>query len=272
MYEDTPKRKPLPKDYGLSHQKVDRLAKPDLTNYFETPAIFVGAITGLAFGIYFWATDPPDDFLGGICFLVIVAVAGFVIVGVPIHLAVAFIWRKLERRSNNLAKLYSYQRDLANYEAELKEEQDAYERALQEYLTAKNVRQEAASARLSKSEDFWRALSGPDFELEVERLYKRLGFHVKTTPTSGDAGVDLIVMRDRAVIIVQCKAYKNPAGPAIARELFGTMVHFGADKGVLACTGGFTRGVYEFVYDKNIELLDAVDLAIMAQTYRESGR
>ena len=199
-------------------------------------------------------------------------IAGFVIVGIPMHFTAAFVWREIERSSNNLAKLSSYQRDLAKYESEIKEEQEAYERALQEYLTAENVRKEAASARLSKSEEFWRSLGGPDFEIEVEWLYKRLGFHVETTPTSGDAGVDLIVRRERTVTIVQCKAYKSPAGPAIARELFGTMVHFGVDRGVLACTGGFTRGVHEFVREKNIELLDAVDLARMAQTYREIGR
>ena len=81
-------------------------------------------------------------------------------------------------------------------------------------------------------------------------LYKRSRFHVDTTPISGDEGVDLIVRSDLTVTAVQCKAYKNSAGPPIARELLGAMVHFGVDKGVLACAGGFTSGVHESVSDK----------------------
>ena len=77
-------------------------------------------MVGPASGIYYWVTDLLDDFLEGICGLVVMAIADLIGIGIPMHLTVAFNWRKLERSNNNLAMLYSYQRDLANYEVKLK--------------------------------------------------------------------------------------------------------------------------------------------------------
>ena len=56
--------------------------------------------------------------------------------------------------------------------------------------------------------------------------------------------------------IVQCKEHSKPVGPAVARELYGSLVASGADSAILACTSGFTIGVFDFVRDKSIELVD----------------
>ena len=88
---------------------------------------------------------------------------------------------------------------------------------------------------------------------------------VERTPTSGDQGVDLVLRKNGVTTVVQCKAHKNGVGPAVARELLGSMVAFGAKAAILACTGGFTRGVHEFVEGKPIRLLDASAIAKMAE-------
>ena len=61
------------------------------------------------------------------------------------------------------------------------------------------------------------------------------------TPKSGDQGVDLVLRKNGETTVVQCKAQKARASSPIARELLGSMVAFGAQKAILACTGGFTR-------------------------------
>ena len=80
----------------------------------------------------------------------------------------------------------------------------------------------------------------------------------ESTPVSGDGGVDLI-LKDKSgkKVVVQCKSYASPVGPAAARELYGSMMDFGADKAVLVCPVGFTQGVKDFVKGKPIDLAAA---------------
>ena len=49
------------------------------------------------------------------------------------------------------------------------------------------------------------------------------------------------------------------------------MIHFEADNAILACTGGFTPGVREFVEGKPIELISASELATMSDGCEDRG-
>ena len=99
----------------------------------------------------------------------------------------------------------------------------------------------------------------------MEVLCRRLGYRVESTPVSGDGGVDLILRnKSNEKVVVQCKSYNSPVGPAAARELYGSMMHFGVSKAVLVCPAGFTRGVEEFVKGKPIDLVAAEDLISLA--------
>ena len=132
---------------------------------------------------------------------------------------------------------------------------------------AERVRREAERARRRKLHQHWLSLSGIEFEREVGSLYSYLGYHVESTPRSGDRGIDLIFRKNGETILIQCKGRKSPVGPAVARELLGSLVAFpgGANGAILACTGGFTRGVYEFVHNHPIELIDASDLVALSE-------
>lgn len=104
--------------------------------------------------------------------------------------------------------------------------------------------------------DFWESLSGRDFEFEIGELFRTHGYTVNVTGGSGDMGVDLAMTKDDKYIVVQCKRYKNPANPAVVRELYGSLTATGAHEAILVCTGGFTSGVYKFVKGKPIQLID----------------
>ena len=109
------------------------------------------------------------------------------------------------------------------------------------------------------------SLGGREFEWELATLYRYLGYDVEATPTTGDQGIDLVLRKDGKTTVVQCKSHKSPVGPAVARELLGSMVAFGADDAILACTGGFTRGVKEFAEGKPMTLVSAKDLVSMGR-------
>jgi len=105
-------------------------------------------------------------------------------------------------------------------------------------------------------ETFWLSLSGRQFEHELANLYRKLGIKADVTTSSDDKGVDIWIIRNGLTVPVQCKAHKRPVGPAVAREFYGSMVHFNVKTGIIASLSGFTKGVFDFTRDKPIELVD----------------
>ena len=102
--------------------------------------------------------------------------------------------------------------------------------------------------------DFWRSLSGRQFEIELASLLKKHGHTVKVVGGAGDKGIDIILDNNTAV---QCKAHKSKVGPAAIRDLIGSMQNANYKQGILASVNGFSKGVYEYNKKNNIELLDA---------------
>ena len=146
------------------------------------------------------------------------------------------------------------------YEAE-RERREA-ERAQQE---AARRRWEEERERLRKQEEYWMNLSGSQFEREMATLFKRRGYIVELRGGAGDGGIDILARKGGETTIIQCKRYKNPVGPAAARELYGSLIASGADQGILACTAGFTKGARDFVDGKPIRLVDSWDIIKVAE-------
>lgn len=155
----------------------------------------------------------------------------------------------------------------ARVQREAEQRRQEAERAERERQEAEQRRQQQVEmARRRKLVDYWMALSGVEFERELAIVFKHLGYDVQETPTSGDQGIDLVLGKNGATTIVQCKSHKSSIGPATARELLGSLVASGADNSILACTGGFTQGVRDFVKDKPIDLISAEELATLCDS------
>jgi restriction system protein len=202
---------------------------------------------------------------------------GFVTFGVAILIESVLVRfkksRLLESPVASRIKLYE-EAEAAHRQAQW-EAMWAQREAERQQRAAAMARREAERARQRRLQEYWMRLGGVEFERELATLYRHQGYRVESTPTSGDQGIDLILSKGGKTTVVQCKSHKSPVGPAVARELFGSMVAFpGADKAILACTGGFTQGVYEFVRDKPIDLISASHLAQMAESvkYETSDR
>ena len=113
------------------------------------------------------------------------------------------------------------------------------------------------------SVSFWDSLDGHAFERRVANLYRKYGYDAMVSKEGGDGGIDIVLTKGGEKIAVQCKAHKKAIAPAVARDLFGTMTSGGYKKGMIVSKNGFTKGVYDFVKDKNIELVDMDDLIKM---------
>ena len=134
------------------------------------------------------------------------------------------------------------------------------------------ARQQAQQEAARKRREYWESLSGVEFENELAVMLRKLGYNVQLTPTTEDQGVDLIAKRQNKTTIIQCKRYKNPVGPAVIRELYGTVIAHHADQGLLACTGGFTKGVYQFAEGKPLLLWDMNELVKWGQETENRGK
>ena len=161
------------------------------------------------------------------------------------------------------SRVKRYEHALTVYWAAKTKVEEEAERVRREAERAQWAREEAERARRRTLVEYWMSLSGLEFELEMANLYARLGYRVESTPTSGDQGIDLVLRKDGRTTVVQCKSHKSPVGPAVVRELFGSMVASGANGAILACTGGFTKGAVEFAQGRPITLVSAEDIVTL---------
>lgn len=113
------------------------------------------------------------------------------------------------------------------------------------------------------------ALSPAEFEQYVADLFRKKRYRVTLRGRSGDHGVDLELERsgDRRAI-VQCKRYRNPIGPDIVRELFGTMIHEGVHHAFLVTTAGISPAARDWARNKPMTLIDGPTLVQIAESLR----
>jgi restriction system protein len=108
-----------------------------------------------------------------------------------------------------------------------------------------------------------------EFENLVGNLFGQIGFESKLTRSSRDGGVDVIAFDPRPIlggkVVIQAKRYKGVVGVSAVRDLYGTMINEGANKGILVATSHYGSDAYDFSKDKPIELIDGGGLLYLLQ-------
>lgn len=107
-------------------------------------------------------------------------------------------------------------------------------------------------------------LTPHEFESLVTNLFTAMGLEARQTRSSRDGGVDAVAFDPRPVlggkVVIQAKRYKNTVGVSAVRDLYGTMMNEGANKGILVTTAGYGPDAFTFAKDKPIELIDGSGL------------
>lgn len=112
------------------------------------------------------------------------------------------------------------------------------------------------------------AMDWEDFEHLVRELFEKEfqsnGGEVKVTQASRDGGVDAIAFDPDPIrggkIVIQAKRYTNTVGVSAVRDLYGTLMNEGANKGILVSTADYGPDAYEFAKGKPITLLNGSNL------------
>lgn len=113
------------------------------------------------------------------------------------------------------------------------------------------------------------------FEHLVRELFSKIfsvdGAEVRVTQASRDGGVDAVAIDPDPIrggkFIIQAKRYNNVVPASAVRDLYGTMQHERAAKGILVTTSYYGHDSREFVKDKPISLIDGSNLVYMLQEY-----
>lgn len=110
-----------------------------------------------------------------------------------------------------------------------------------------------------------------EFEVLVSNLFGKMGLDTKLTRSSRDGGVDAVAFDMRPVlggkVVIQAKRYRDTVGVSAVRDLYGTMLNEGANKGILVCTSGYGPDAYNFSKDKPIELIDGGGLLYLLREH-----
>lgn len=114
-----------------------------------------------------------------------------------------------------------------------------------------------------------------DFEHLVRQLFEKMfnenGGEVKVTQASRDGGIDAVAFDPDPIrggkFVIQAKRYNMTVPVSAVRDLYGTMLHEGATKGILVTTSSFGRDAYDFIKDKPITLIDGQNLLYLLNKY-----
>jgi hypothetical protein len=108
---------------------------------------------------------------------------------------------------------------------------------------------------------YLRSMDPSAFEELTAALFAERGFAATLTRAAGDEGVDVFLRRSGESAVVQCKRYEGSVGQPTVRDLYGTMMHHGADAAYLVTSGSITSQARDWAFGKPIHLIDGYALA-----------
>ncbi|ACX51858.1 restriction endonuclease [Ammonifex degensii KC4] len=118
------------------------------------------------------------------------------------------------------------------------------------------------------------AMSGHEFEVWLEKLFRQLGYRVRRVGGGGDGGADLILTGpDGKRIAVQAKKLRSGrvGVAAISEVLRGQRIYSCAGAWVVT-NRGFTKQALEQASKCGVKLLGREDLARLSEAARSRGR
>ena len=99
-------------------------------------------------------------------------------------------------------------------------------------------------------------MTGVEFENFVADIFRRNGFTIDMTPTSGDQGVDIIASKGIQRIGIQVKRYSGNVGNAAIQEVVGGLKFYGLTKMIVVTNRYFTNSADKLAESNDVVLWD----------------
>lgn len=118
------------------------------------------------------------------------------------------------------------------------------------------------------------------FEHLVRQIFEQEfvseGGEVKVTQASRDGGVDAVAFDPDPIrggkYMIQAKRYTRTVGVAAVRDLYGTVIHEGADRGILVTTSDYGADSVNFAKDKPLTLINGAQLLSLLEKHGHQAR
>jgi len=102
-------------------------------------------------------------------------------------------------------------------------------------------------------------LDGIEFEIEIAKLFRQLGYKARASIASDYEGIDIEINADNDIAYVQCKHYTSKkVSPNEIREFQGATMFSG--KSILIGSSGFTARAVDQARKSKMLLLDLEDV------------
>lgn len=99
-------------------------------------------------------------------------------------------------------------------------------------------------------------MTGFEFEDFVGKLFKKMGFSVQVTKSSGDQGVDVLAEKRGNRVGIQAKCYSSNVGNKAIQEVVAGMMFYKCSKGIVVTNNFFTKSAIKLAEVNNIVLWD----------------
>jgi restriction system protein len=124
------------------------------------------------------------------------------------------------------------------------------------------------------------AMDWEEFEHLIRELFAKEfgedGGEVNVTQSSRDGGIDAVIYDPDPLrggkLVVQAKRYTRTVGVSAVRDLYGTVMNEGANKGILVTTSSFGPDAYEFASEKPLQLLSGGNLLSLLEKHDYEAR
>ena len=126
-------------------------------------------------------------------------------------------------------------------------------KSIPEYFGSKDFDIENAKYNTSDID----SMSGIEFENYVACILHQNGFfNIKTTPASGDHGIDLTAVKDDITYAIQCKCYSSNVGNSAVQQAHTGKSLYHKDIAVVATNSYFTQQALDEAAELGVKLWD----------------
>lgn len=212
----------------------------------------VMVITALGFltGVVLFGVLPLST---GLVFIGGILIAGAALLG-SLHLFLLprdeVVAERIAASQQELAQIES---QIPRTEAELAAAKQSLEAATQQY---REMVERFESRRNQMLLFDWRTLRGGPFEKFLRAIFEELGYQVQLTRSTGDQGVDLIVVKNNVRIAVQAKGYADSVGNAAVQQAHAGMTYYHCSRCAVITNSFFTPSAIELAARVGCVLVD----------------
>jgi restriction system protein len=111
-------------------------------------------------------------------------------------------------------------------------------------------------------------MTGIEFEEYLGTLFKNQGYHVTYTPTTGDYGADLILKKDKEVIVVQAKRYNQTVGVKAVQEVIPAIKMYKATAAWVITNSTYTKQSLTLAKSNHVRMIGREELITMSLKFR----